>query len=835
MRCLVFGVLFVALPASGPSAQSDRPMFPLQDVPGTSGWLSGLHTADVDADGDLDLLTAAGSLAVRLGDGDGYFPQAVTTPVSGSTQGLAVGDIDADGLPDVALASLDDNGVAILLGSGDGSFTPSAIVPAGNTLREPVLGDFDGDGDLDLAVVRSGTSGLVVSLGDGRGGFGPVTSLATAATSANDLAAADLDQDGDLDLVVAFSTSASLQVFHGDGRGGFAAQPLLPLVNVASDVLAADLTGDGRPDLVASHPNAAIVSLLSGQPEGFAPAQTWGPALGGSPHSLAAADVDNDGDLDLAVGTALTFSVDRVKLLVNEGGASATLVQVPAGFDIGPVALADVNGDGLIDLLASSADGSSGITVVLNALDPWFEAPTDLSIPPLSVRALAHGDVDGDGQDELLALATESSDMKVLALRVPELQIVAEAAINVSGTLPDSLWAGDLDGDGLADLAVADVSADTVVVVPGQAGGGFGAHLVVAASVDPDFVAGGDVDADGDLDLVTTNRFQDQIGVLWNDGTGAFSAPLVLNVADAPRRVAIGDLDQDGLGDLAIIHVTGSNLSLLFGAGQHAFEPPVQLAIGTSPDDVEAADLDLDGDLDLAVADAGGLRLMKGLGGGAFTTVAVIPAGATNCVDVGDVDGDGLPDVVTDGVGQAGFVVYTGATALAPQAAFNSQAFEARVLMDADDDGLLDLVLGGNHSQGEFQFHWNVSDQHGPLEDVGQGLAGSNGTPHWSGLGTLQPQTALALTLAHAQPGAPLTLVLGTSVLEAPFKGGTMVPQPQLLIAGLAANATGALALSTTWPAGIPSGFLLATQCWIVDPAGPAGLSASNGLVLTAP
>ena len=76
---------------------------------------------------------------------------------------------------------------------------------------------------------------------------------------------------------------------------------------------------------------------------------------------------------------------------------------------------------------------------------------------------------------------------------------------------------------------------------------------------------------------------------------------------------------------------------------------------------------------------------------------------------------------------------------------------------------------------------------------------------------------------------------IGLELLVAPFKGGTLVPAPDLLLAGLLTGPTGALILSGTWPAGIPSGFEASFQHWITDPAGPQGLAASNGLVVLVP
>jgi hypothetical protein len=119
--------------------------------------------------------------------------------------------------------------------------------------------------------------------------------------------------------------------------------------------------------------------------------------------------------------------------------------------------------------------------------------------------------------------------------------------------------------------------------------------------------------------------------------------------------------------------------------------------------------------------------------------------------------------------------------------------------------------------------------------DVGQGLAGAHGVPALAAHSTLLPGSLLTIALDGALEHAPATLVAGFSVLGAPFKGGVMVPQPTLLVSLPSTGPDGALALSAAWPAGVPPGFTLAMQWWIVDPAGPIGLAASNGSVGTTP
>jgi probable HAF family extracellular repeat protein len=122
-----------------------------------------------------------------------------------------------------------------------------------------------------------------------------------------------------------------------------------------------------------------------------------------------------------------------------------------------------------------------------------------------------------------------------------------------------------------------------------------------------------------------------------------------------------------------------------------------------------------------------------------------------------------------------------------------------------------------------------------PWEDLRHALAGSSGAPLLAGIGPLVAGTPVALELSNALASSPVALILGFAPLDAPFKGGVLVPQPDLALTGFSSDGTGTLSLASIWPAGIPSGFSFWAQEWIVDPAGPAGFAASNGLSATTP
>ena len=123
----------------------------------------------------------------------------------------------------------------------------------------------------------------------------------------------------------------------------------------------------------------------------------------------------------------------------------------------------------------------------------------------------------------------------------------------------------------------------------------------------------------------------------------------------------------------------------------------------------------------------------------------------------------------------------------------------------------------------------------GQWTDLGHPLAGAAGLPHLVGTGTLVPGTSVTMQVSRLLANGVATLVIGLSAIQAPFKGGVMVPALDALVPGLPAGPDGVLSLVSAWPAGLPGGFTFILQCWQKDPAGVAGFSASNGLGGTTP
>jgi len=175
------------------------------------------------------------------------------------------------------------------------------------------------------------------------------------------------------------------------------------------------------------------------------------------------------------------------------------------------------------------------------------------------------------------------------------------------GSSPSDIVTADFNGDGNADLAVANAGSGNVTVFLGDGKGGFSPAGTFPAGSNPSALAVGDLNGDGKADLVVANKGEDTVTVLIGDGTGNFTQPSTnISAGSGPASLAIADFNGDGALDIAVADSGSNTVTLLLGDGTGAMVSDAVFQVGSAPSSVVAADFDGDGKPDLAVASLDG-------------------------------------------------------------------------------------------------------------------------------------------------------------------------------------------------------------------------------------
>ncbi len=369
-------------------------------------------------------------------------------------------------------------------GSGDGgggapvgvpgTFSAGAVLATGTNPIDVAAADLNGDGRLDLAVANLGSNSVSVFLGVGDGTFVPAGSVAVGAGPVG-LSLADLD-GARPDLTVVCRTDRTLWSFAGAGDGTFGFQQSFTLPGSASPAALVVLAFDAfaGPDVavaLGSGGGAPIGELRVFSGNGdvtvspvAAPFALPYPALSGG---LAAGDADADGRADLFVGHFLLggYSVARGDGL----GGFLGLLTVPTSSGTAGLALAQLNGDLLPDVLASNVNaGTLSVRLGTGAGAPTAPLPSELPLGE-GLSAVASADFDRDGRADVAVGLTGASvrAVQVLLGAGGGAFVPAPERLAVPGT-PSGLCAGDFDGDLRPDLAVCGFDDATVRVFLGR-------------------------------------------------------------------------------------------------------------------------------------------------------------------------------------------------------------------------------------------------------------------------------------------------------------------------------------------------------------------------------
>ena len=706
-------------------------------------------------------------------------PYRIVTPIDPAS--VTVGDFNGDGRPDIAWGdtTVSPSVLHILLAQPGGAYLPAASVTLPqSTSVDCQVADFNKDGRIDLVCATTVTTSnqtnvsLQVFLGNGDGTFqAPITTAINPATTPEILGPpADLNNDGIPDLIMGYSSGYyEVQVLLGNGQGGF--KPPITILAGNNPPIVADLNGDGKPDLF--WPFGPSVSLGNGDgtftgPFGYAPAASYA--------ACVLHDMDGDGHLDAVCGYIETHTGDITgasDLIILHGNPDGSFNTTPiaqktfgdhdtqydgSGTFQYPIAVADLNGDGIPDVLGYSGDG---LTVLLGGPNLTFQAPqhyaeavtADSAGMPLFLSRIA--DMNGDGLPDLVATGPNGVYITYAVHNGTFLSATAPEVTEIIG-YPS---VADFNGDGIPDIAA---TGDTAIKLSlGHGDGTFATPVALPNSsgainfstIYPSnaHILHGDLNGDGKQDILAIGSSSPNVYnsyVLFGHGDGTFAPPVIVPNStiiypgsSAIADSAVHDINRDGRDDIVFMN-SGATPSQQIQSSVSNGDGSFTNVTSNVPADLQSnatlfpntqpalADFNRDGKLDAVYGGLANAYVVTGNGDGTFASTALaLPVPKFNgnaslgvlSVAAGDFDGDGSQDfaelvqynsaqsIYTQPLTTAAWVYYgngNGTFSLPVMAGAFDRNYTGIAAADLSRDGLADIVvqtsgsLGGGYAVG---------------------------------------------------------------------------------------------------------------------------------------
>ncbi len=727
----------------------------IQITPPSVHGMRSVISADLDGDGDLDLVSAAyqdnkifwlekEDLVLNFG-----FHKTISTDVLGA-ESVFCADLDGDGDLDVLSASRADDKTAWYENiDGLGNFGPQQVISTETDGACSVFSaDLDGDGDYDvLAAAYYIDEVLWFENADGLGNFELAQVITGEADGVECVICSDLDGDGDFDVLSASENDDKIAWYENtDGLGSFGNQQVITLLeNGANSVFSIDLDGDEDNDvLTASKFDNDIAWYENTDGLGtFELAETINTSADGV-MSVFSTDIDNDGDNDVISASEDDNTIawyENVNGLGTFGPISQLSTRIKGA---NWVTSADLDGDGDNDILSSShkitqaGHTHSQINFFGNINGSGNFGPQSILVPEFDDPSSVYcSDIDGDGDNDIVAAASRSNTITWFENvdgigDFSEQNLIAYSEDNVR-----SVFCSDLDGDEDLDILSASMDDDNISWHENVDGAG---NFNLAENIDANAdgahsVFSADLDGDGDNDVLSASHFAGEIRWYENtDGAGNFDLVEIIDPdAYGAQSVYSADLDGDGDNDvLAAASFFDDEIWMGFsqvawyentdGFGTFGSLSYLSSGVGLAKS-VCSDDLDGDGDNDVIVAssndpsvwgDISRIRWFENTDGegdfgfGQTVTTNLIGPRSVHC---SDLDNDGDMDILsasiddkiawyenTDGLGSFGTQ-----QVISDNAEWAYSVFSA----DLDGDGDMDVVSA---SSGDDKVAWYRND-----------------------------------------------------------------------------------------------------------------------------
>ncbi len=621
--------------------------------------------ADFNNDNQLDIAIAndgTNNVVILLANENKTFISYTYSTGNGSHPcSLAIGDLNSDNRLDIAVANSGTNNIYVFFGYDNGAFTNITISPTGSDSAPQfiVIADFNMDTKQDMIVANSGTDNVVLFLGYGNGTF---TIGRTHSTGFNSdpysIAVGDFDNDNRPDIaitnnginniLVLTSYTIYLNTIQMTYSTGIDSQP--------NSIAIGDFNNDNHSDIVVANNNSSNIGIFLGLGDGiFESLKTYFTGKSSQPNSVAIGDFNNDHNLDIAVGMAITSGF-VIYLGNGDGTFEYSNIYQIGGFYPVSIAVGDFNNDNNLDIV-TAIYGTKYAGVFHGYGDGTFTLVTTYSTESNYFSIfVAVGDFNNDHLLDFAVANYKSATISIHlgygneSFRIP-------IVISTTNAYPSCLAIGDLNNDRKLDIVFTDPFSSNVDVILGYGNGSFGNIITYSTGSGsyPWSVALGHINNDTSFDIAVADQWSFNIGIFLGYGNGTFGTQRTFSTEfySLPSSIGMGDFNNDNQPDIVVSNSGTNDINVFLLRNDADFANENIFLTGSSPHpySVAVGDFNNDSQLDIAVANSGtdNVQILLDYNKGNFMNTTIYSTGSGShpqYVTVADINKDRQLDIV---------------------------------------------------------------------------------------------------------------------------------------------------------------------------------------------
>ncbi|CAF1433358.1 unnamed protein product [Adineta steineri] len=576
---------------------------------------------------------------------------------------VAVADLNNDGLLDIVVPNSGINKIGVFLRQANNTFADQITFSTGDYSMpySVAIADINNDQRQDIIVANFGANNVGVFLGRLNGTFDSQTTFSTGSSRPRWVIIADFNNDTQPDIAVVNHGTNNIGILLGDGKGNFANQITFStgFDSIPYSIAIADLNNDGKLDIAVANYGTNNVGVLLNYGNGtFATQVTFKTGINSHPSSIAMNDLNTDNHMDIVV---VCSGTNNIAILLGLGnGTFAIAKKYSTGNNSSPlsIVIGDFDNDNILDIAAANY-GTVSIGVFFGYGTGIFaEQMTFFTASDFNPHFIATGYFNNDTRLDIVVVNFDYNYV-IMIITNKKYTFLPQTTYQTTGStsFPASVTVADFNNDSLLDMVVVNYYTNSIDVLINYGNDIFKNQVSYSTGSDsgPYCATSGDFNNDKRPDIAVANYRISTIIIFLANGNGTFSSPTSYSTGSnsGPFKIVTGNLNNDTWTDIVVTNYLGNNIGIFLGYGDGTFSTQTTYSTGSNsqPNSVVIRDINNDKQQDIVVTtyNTSSISVFLSYGNGTFASPTTFSTGNNSgpkLFTFAELNGDNLVDIV---------------------------------------------------------------------------------------------------------------------------------------------------------------------------------------------